>query len=453
MLTASTAERTSQAKPALAGGLAGRWTAWLGDIVERVGVRGAPTTAVLAMFAQLSELSAPSPMLTLTRKALTAYVALSADERLVVLRGVATGFGVDEKRLGAAVAALGPAEAGLEPLRAATETRRQRLIRRLNTVPEATAILIAMRADVLRHLKSHPELSSLDADLLHVFEYWFSAGFLMLQRIDWFSSARLLRQLIEHEAVHEIGGWEDLRRRLEPSDRRCYAFFHPGLNDAPLIFVEVALTTATPGSIVPLLAEQRQPIAAQTATTAVFYSISNCQPGLKGIPFGNMLIKRVVEVLAQELPRLKTFVTLSPVPQLADWLKRARAQEASPVADLEGHLKALDAADWTARFEDAPDLQRALRAAAARFLLHARARDGRASDPVARFHLGNGARLEAIHLLADPSARGLRQSHGVMVNYRYDLNKIDQNHDAFHRDGRVVASRKIMRMGQKSAVT
>jgi malonyl-CoA decarboxylase len=266
----------------------------------------------------------------------------------------------------------------------------------------------------------------------------------VLRRIDWSTPANILEQIIRYEAVHEIRDWDDLRRRIDPVDRRCYAFFHPALADAPLIFVEVALTETIPGSIAPLLAVNRQPVPTDRARTAVFYSISNTQRGLGGISFGNFLIKQVVEELRRELPKLDTFVTLSPVPGFMSWLKQANDL---PLAEEERNiLKQLDDPNWIESEPISAELREALEPLAAHYFLRARTSKGRVIDSVARFHLGNGARLERINWLGDLSPKGLRESAGIMVNYLYRLDDIEKNHEAYANDGEVVASSAVKKL-------
>ena len=300
----------------------------------------------------------------------------------------------------------------------AAEPPRQELIRRLNGVPGATGELVAMRADLLRLGRKEAALAALDLDLRHLFASWFNRGFLVLRPIDWETPAHLLEKVIEYEAVHDIGGWDDLRSRIAPSDRRCFAFFHPAMPDEPLIFVEVALTRGVPGSVQTLLADGRAPLKASDADTAVFYSISNCQDGLASISFGNSLIKQVAADLALALPNLRTFVTLSPIPGLAAWAEEDGAR--------------LDADD--------PDGARRL---AARYLLQAKDHRGRPRDPVARFHLGNGATIHKVHGAADLSDKGRAQSGGAMVNYLYDLDRISANHERFAASGEITASPEV----------
>jgi malonyl-CoA decarboxylase len=301
----------------------------------------------------------------------------------------------------------------------AAEPPRQELIRRLNRVQGGTEKLVEMRADLLRLAKDDAALGALDIDFRHLFASWFNRGFLVLRPISWESPAHVLEKIILYEAVHAIDSWDDLRRRLEPKDRRCFAFFHPAMPDEPLVFVEVALTDGIPGSIQGLLAENRDETVPQEAKTAVFYSISNCQAGLDGISFGNSLIKQVVADLSLALPNLKTFVTLSPMPGFAAWLDKTRA--------LPGEAEHL-------------------RSLGAYYLMEAKRPDGRPLDPVARFHLRNGARIEAVHTEADTSPKGQRQSHGLMVNYLYDLGHVAANHELFAAGEGIAASGRVKRL-------
>jgi len=302
-----------------------------------------------------------------------------------------------------------------------------------------------MREELLAHLPARPDLQAVDADFRHLFSSWFNRGFLVLRPIDWTTPANILEKIIRYEAVHAIKHWNDLRNRLQPPDRRCFAFFHPQLVDEPLIFVEVALTTETPASIAPLLHTKRTPIAAHDATTAVFYSISNTQKGLAGVSFGNFLIKQVVDDLKRELPNLNTFVTLSPVPDFANWLSRERKAAASTALTSEAKqaLKLLDEPGWHTDPITTETVRKALLPAAAYYFLKAKSAKGRPIDSVARFHLGNGARLERLNFLGDASSKGLQQAHGLMVNYCYDFDDIEKNHEAFAEKREVVASSSV----------
>src|SRR5881628_2135587 len=282
----------------------------------------------------------------IAREVLDIYQELDAAGRRAFFEALVRDFGPDRERLSKAIETwrAKPADEDASALHFASEPRRQELIRRLNRAPGGTGDLVKMRADLLDMRNGHTDLAALDRDVSHLLSSWFNRGFLVLRRIDWSSPANVLEKIIRYEAVHEIHGWDDLRRRIDAPDRRCYAFFHPALADEPLIFVEIALTEEIPGAIAPLLAEDRSAIDTARARTAVFYSISNCQAGLAGISFGNFLIKQVVEELQRELPRLETFVTLSPVPGLRLWMMAADDVPVS--ADERAMFAALDEWAW-----------------------------------------------------------------------------------------------------------
>jgi malonyl-CoA decarboxylase len=382
----------------------------------------------------------------MAREVLDRYHHLDQPERLAFFETLARNYGPDREKLSQAIETwrAQPSDDDASDLHFASEPRRQELIRRLNRAPGGTGELVAMRADLLKVLKSNKDLGALDRDIVHLLSSWFNRGFLVLRRIDWSSPANILEKIIRYEAVHEIRDWNDLRRRIDPADRRCYAFFHPTLVDEPLIFVEVALTEAIPGAIAPLLAEDRPSVAIDRARTAVFYSISNTQRGLGGISFGSFLIKQVVEELQREMPRLENFVTLSPVPGLMQWLKEA---DDVPVSD-EGRalLAQLDTPDWYQNAETAAQLRSVVEPLAAYYFLKARSSKGRLIDSVARFHLGNGARLERIDWLGDLSAKAMRESAGIMVNYLYRLEDIEKNHEAYVNQDEIAASSAVKRL-------
>jgi malonyl-CoA decarboxylase len=315
-------------------------------------------------------------------------------------------------------AAVGtPEEAVAEVrLRQSTVSPRRRLLQRFSVLPEGIRFLVDMRSEMLPHLKTDKRLQALDAEMEYMFSTWFDVGFLELCRLSWDSPASLIEKLILYEAVHDIKSWSDLKNRLD-SDRRCYGFFHPRLPNEPLIFVEVALLSDIATSISPILDEAAEAIEVSKATTAIFYSISNTQLGLKGVSFGDSLIKRVVETLKKEFPKLKTFATLSPIPGLRHWLQK---QDAALVA-------ALQEVDIQ-QLEESHELRKQLSHYAARYLGQ-EMKDEEPLDPVARFHLGNGACVEAINWAADLSPKGMKQSFGLMVNYLYDLKKLDKHRD------------------------
>ena len=382
----------------------------------------------------------------IAREILDRYRHLDEAERLALFEALTRDFGPDRENLARAVEnwRTQPSDEDASDLHFASEPRRQELIRRLNRAPGGTSDLVAMRADLLRIMKGHKELAALDRDVAHLLTSWFNRGFLVLRRIDWSTPANILEQIIRYEAVHEIRDWDDLRRRIDPIDRRCYAFFHPALVDEPLIFVEVALTESIPGAIAPLLAEDRQLTPTDRARTAVFYSISNTQRGLSGISFGSFLIKQVVEELRRELPKLENFVTLSPVPGFMEWVKQAHDV---PISDEDrAILENLEQPDWFANPELAAQLRSVLEPLAAHYFLKARTPKGRLIDSVERFHIGNGARLERIDWLGDLSPKGLRDSAGIMVNYLYRLEDIEKNHEAYANQGEIAASSAVKRL-------
>jgi len=315
-------------------------------------------------------------------------------------------------------------------------------------------MLVAMRSTILRGIKAHPAWSTIDADLLHLFRSWFNRGFLRLERIDWRTSAMVLEKLIQYEAVHAIQGWRDLRRRLE-SDRRCFAFFHPQLPDEPLIFIEVALTRGMSAGVQPLLQMDSAIAAAGEADCAIFYSITNCQEGLRGISFGNLLIKQVAEDLKREFPHLKTFATLSPIPGFRRWLAspetRVRLAVGTEGEARRAMLAGIEQPGW--HLGEVPEvLQKNLMRLCAWYLVHAKQGE-EPLDPVARFHLGNGAALERLNWLGDTSDSGMARSAGLMVNYVYRLEDVERNHERYFSSHAVVASRAIEKLARKCVLS
>jgi malonyl-CoA decarboxylase len=386
----------------------------------------------------------------LAREILSRYGELKTGPRIAFFEALASRFGPDRARLSAAATAWmnASSDAAAAKLHRASEPRRLELFRRLNLAPGGTAALVRMRAQLIEAMDHRDDLAAIDDDFLHLFSSWFNRGFLVLRTIDWSTPANLLEKIIRYEAVHAIRDWNDLRARIDSPDRRCYAFFHPALIDEPLIFVEVALTRGIPAGIDPILSANRERIEPERATTATFYSISNCQRGLAGVSFGHFLIKQVVEEVGRQIPRLSTFVTLSPAPNFAEWLRRERATEASVVLSEEDRaaLETLDRADWWRDEAAAETVREPLLRAAAWYYLRARTPHGTPLDSVARFHLGNGARLERLNFAADTSERALRQSHGLMVNYLYDLEHIERNHEAYVQQHAVVAASAVTRL-------
>lgn len=395
--------------------------------------------------ALLAEQGEPSSA-ALAMEILADYSTLDQPGRAEFFDVLAGGFMPESDAVTRAIDAYraDPGAVTLAALAQAVEPPRQELFRRINMAPGATAALVEMRALVYRQLPDKPQLKAVEADLAHLLRSWFNRGFLTLQRINWQTPAHILEKLIRYEAVHAINGWDDLRRRLA-TDRRCFAFFHPALPDEPLIFVEVALVKGLAGSVQPLLDPSSEVGDPARADTALFYSISDCQDGLHGISFGNFLIKQVAADLQVELPKLKTFATLSPVPGFRDWLETNTPH----MAKLRG---AGDVASWVEKTKDqtgrravapADGLRERLLQLCAHYLTRARRDDGRPLDAVARFHLRNGARLEKINWAADVSSRGLAQSSGIMVNYLYAIDQVELNHEAYVNQGRIIASRRV----------
>ncbi|MEQ1581673.1 MAG: malonyl-CoA decarboxylase [Steroidobacteraceae bacterium] len=417
---------------------------------------GLPVRKVVLACRQLLSERGEASGVSLAQETLALHAALSKEEQGAFFQALKADFSPDPaKVLAAATAyATSPDSEHLAALTHQAEPPRQELLRRLNRAPGGTRVIVGMRERLLDALPKDRELAQVDADFHHLLQSWFNPGFLRIARVDWHTPATLLEQLIRHEAVHEIRGWNDLRRRLQ-EDRRCFAFFHPALPDEPLIFVEVALLADMPGGIEPLIDIYSTPASPKEFHVAAFYSISNCQPGLRGISMGNFLIKQVVALLAAEFPRVKNFCTLSPIPGFREWLRRSiatpEAAGAMPEAVREslesvrrtiGPLLERNVTDLRAaerpREKSANDL---LRLCAA-YLLGIGQPDGVTHDPVARFHLNNGARLDRLNVGGDPSDKGLRQSLGLMVNYVYDLKTIERNHQQFVA-GKVEASKQV----------
>lgn len=424
-----------------------RTTGILNDLLSRVTEVGRGLTGPEAAKRSLTDRCAAllsgqgeATGLALAREIFDGFAALETEEKRAFFLEVSQRFGVDEAALSAACdtwRASGTSDAA-RAMHFASEPGSQELIRRLNRAPGGTRDLVAMRSALLRVLPEEPEIKTLDDDFRHLLGSWFNRGFLELRRIDWSTPAEILEKIIAYEAVHAINGWEELRRRVAAPDRRLYAFFHPALRSDPLIFVEVALAKDMPAAIGPILAEQRKTLNPRTATTAVFYSISNCQEGLRGVSFGSFLIKQVVEELRQEFEGLKTFVTLSPVPGLRRWAMAEPADALTPK-----QREAVQALEENSLDKEA---QASLPGIAARYLVQGRHSGGAPLDPVARFHLGNGARLERINAGGDTSARGMENSWGTMINYLYDLGTIERNHENFASSGEVIASPAVRRL-------
>lgn len=398
----------------------------------------------------------------------TTYLDLNSTGRQEFLNLLAEHFDTNPTELKVAMQALQTAtnqqrktDAELI-LRAALVPPRMQLLKTFNTLPDGFRFLINLRADLIPIRSNSPALYKLDIDLKQLLANLFDINLLDLREITWDSSASLLEKLMEYEAVHKIVSWSDMKQRLY-TDRRCFAFFHNKVKDEPLTFVEVALVPDIPAGIHSLLDETRQPLKAEDATTAIFYSISNAQKGLAGIKFGNFLIKQVVETLSKELKGLKTFATLSPIPGFRKWLDQAEETELEPffspqlrdyLCELSGHDPVREIAtildtNWIANESLTQQLKVPLLSLCAHYLLTIK-RQGKAHDPVAHFHLSNGSRLDRINWLGDLSANGLKQSAGLMVNYRYKLEHIDANHEAYIGEGKITCSKDVKRIRKKN---
>jgi malonyl-CoA decarboxylase len=390
------------------------------------------------------------------------YLTLNEKGRRRFLEILARDFAVRDEELEEAVEALRVADtpeirlSAEERLREVLVPPRLRLLKQFNVLRRGVKFLVDLRADLLQHVDD-PAMKSLDADLKRLLATWFDVGFLELRHITWDSPAALLEKLIAYEAVHQIHSWQDLRNRLE-SDRRCYAFFHPGMPEEPLIFVEVALVSGISDSVQDLLDETIPEMDPSRVDTAIFYSISNTQKGLRGISFGHFLIKRVADDLSHEFPNIQTFATLSPIPGFNRWLEGQLAEEGGyelmeelreGIAVAAGRLavpplleEVLAIEGWHADETVSESLRPPLERLCARYL-HATRADGRLLDPVERFHLGNGALIERLNWLGDTSAKGMEQSCGLMVNYLYRLDEVEKNHERYLSEGRVAASQQI----------
>lgn len=381
--------------------------------------------------------------------------ALEPEERRALLSRLAQRFAPDADAILKQIETVreDPSPENLYRLHTVSEPRAQELIRRLNYARNGTRRLVEVREVLLEALEADRTLAGLDRDFVHLFTSWFNRGFLRLKPVSWDNSASILEKVIRYEAVHAIPDWDELRRRIEPQDRRLFAFFHPQMHDEPLIFVEVALMTGIPGSITDVLRPDRPIVSREDATTAVFYSISNCQKGLRGISFGNFLIKQVVEELRRELPNLKTFVTLSPVPGFARWLRQLRQDETQTLlsADDRALLGRTDVDGWQDDAALLGKLNPLLRRLAACYFTRAKDRRHRPIDSVARFHLGNGASLEDIHAMADVSPKGLATSYGLMVNYLYKTSDIETNHENYAENGEIAISDRVKALLKQAA--
>ena len=372
--------------------------------------------------------------LFLAERILNAFAKLDYRQRLAFFSVLLVDYDIDANDIKAAVKDYeqNPDAANLLRVTQAAEPGRQELLRRINLAQHGTRRLVKMREHLLAAMREKPELKKIDTDFHHLFNAWFNRGFLLIQPIDWTTPAHILEKIIAYEAVHEIGSWSELRRRLQPSDRYCYGFFHPSMEDEPLVFVEVALTDQVPRGIGEILHRDTESYAPENPSCAIFYSISNCHAGLAGVSFGNFLIKQVATSLKQRFPQLKTFSTISPAPGFRSWLE-SQAQEREEIATLLEEFSA-----------DADEAMRdKVEKLAASYFLEQKSSRGRPLDPVARFHLKNGAILERINILGNPAEKGMERSLGIMVNYVYDLSRVEENHEEYVKNDRVISSNQV----------
>lgn len=404
---------------------------------DRFSSNGAPEIEQLLdrLMGNTGEVSA----IVAARELLDVYKSLDADGKKEFFFDIEKNFNAQPATVKLAFDTFesDPSSTNLNKLYRAAEPRRVELLRRLNQTPGATHDLVGMRKDLLELLRDNPELSAVDENFTHLFRSWFSRGFLLMQNINWSTSASILNRIIRYEAVHEIKDWDDLRRRVDQPNRRCFAFFHPALTDEPLIFVEVALSKGIPNSIDSILDNGEDDFDEEGFTTATFYSISNCQPGLKNISFGNFLIKQVVQELKAEFPSIKKFVTLSPIPGFQRWLD-AESKEDSETLSAQKEL----VRSMPRTVESVEEHGETIRRLVFNYL--SQAKKGKyPADPVTRFHLGNGASIHQLHSAADMSEKGMAQSFGTMVNYLYDLRYIERNHEDYVTEGAVEFSDKL----------
>ena len=392
------------------------------------------TETIASLCAMMMASDGEYSSLLLAERILNAYESLDADGRLEFFTLLHTDYDIDAATIMTAVKDYerNPDAANLLRVTDAAEPGRQELLRRINHTPGGTRRLVKMREHLLAAMRDKPELKKIDTDFHHLFNAWFNRGFLLMEPIDWTTPAHILEKIIAYEAVHEIENWPELRSRLEPADRYCYGFFHPSMEHEPLVFVEVALTDQVPRGIGEILQRDPQVEAPENPSCAIFYSISTCHRGLAGVSFGNFLIKQVATSLKLRFPQLKTFATISPAPGFRSWLE-AQARDEERIAAL------LD--EFDAEADD--DLRGELEKLAASYFLEQKNSDHEPLDPVARFHLKNGAILERINILGNPSDKGMERSLGTMVNYVYDLSRVEENHEEYVRNNRVISSSQV----------
>lgn len=393
----------------------------------------------------LLSLKGEASSIALAEEIISAYTKFSAEEKTEFFQYLETGIGTDLNTIELAISEFlaNRTQDAVQAVHKASESPRLELFRALNMASMGTQALISMRADIINALPSNPGLSVVENDLLDLFRSWFNRGFLEIRRIDWETPAVVLEKLIEYESVHEIMGWPDLRRRLE-DDRRCFGFFHPVMPYEPLIFVEVALTNEISSNVSDLIKQEVNKNKNSSYNTAIFYSINNCLKGLRGVSFGNLLIKQVVEQLERENSSIKTYSTLSPLPKFSSWLKTELANINFLGTESKGRIAALLEKPVADQLENS-ELKKDLLGLCAYYLLKVKSR-GKPACPVARFHLGNGATLGKINWLADESENGLNQSAGIMVNYIYDQSTLAHNHERYGQEYAIVCSADVRQL-------
>jgi len=398
------------------------------------------TESIASLCKMMMESDGEYSSLLLAERILAAYEALSESERIDFFNVLLEDYDIDIEEVKAAIDKYEakPNAYNLVRLTTVSEPRRQELFRRINLSTNGTRRLVKMREHLLTAMRDQPEFKRIDTDFHHLFNAWFNRGFLVMEPLDWTTPAHILEKIIAYEAVHEIESWSELRRRLEPADRYCYGFFHPSMGDDPLVFVEVALTDHIPSSIGEILQREDDTELPENASCAIFYSISNCHRGLAGVSFGNFLIKQVATSMKLRFPQLKTFSTISPVPGFRHWLDSAAVQneELTEIASDFG----VDASE---------ESRHKLEKVAAQYFLQHKNDRGKPLDPVARFHLKNGAILERINILGNPSAKGMKESLGTMVNYVYDLSKVEHNHENYVKSDKVICSSQVKKLLKK----
>ena len=420
---------------------------FLNSVIQRLGInrpikKNLNSENLISLCNQLVSKNGEATLFSLAKSILEDFDSLSEEQKKLFFTELLKQFSVDRTSLKKALKDLNFSDEGqLRKLHKLIEPKSQELLRRLNQAPNGTSSLLKMRESLLKCIQDSPELKPLDFDFVHLFKSWFNRGFLRLERIDWSTSANVLEKIMEYEAVHDISDWQDLQNRVAAADRRLYAFFHPALPDEPLIFIEVALMNEVPHSIMPILDTSVKPIDPYTANTAVFYSISNCQMALKGVSFGSFLIKQVVSEIQQEFKEIKQFVTLSPVPGLRKWAHKMNNSKDEELSDRISQ----DISDCCEKEEIN---QLALLRLTYFYLTQIKNKKGDAINPVAHFHLGNGALIYKIHTQANNNQLAIDDSWGVMVNYLYDLDLVAINHEAYANQESVAVSPKLTKSVQ-----